>query len=57
MKLLAWTLKNRWKTVGIGVLAFIAQAVRDYAGRLEALCREQPDNWFNVHDFWHEDPA
>lgn len=35
----------------------IAQAVRDYAGRLEALCREQPDNWFNFHDFWHEDPA
>lgn len=33
----------------------IAAAVRDYAARLEALCREQPDNWFNFHDFWHED--
>ena len=26
MGLLGWTLRNRWKTVGIGVLAFIAQA-------------------------------
>ena len=25
MGLLAWTLRNRWKTVGIGVIAFVAQ--------------------------------
>jgi predicted LPLAT superfamily acyltransferase len=33
----------------------IEQAVRTYAARLEALCREIPYNWFNFHDFWHED--
>lgn len=26
-----------------------------YVQRLEALCREAPYNWFNFHDFWHED--
>jgi len=30
-------------------------AVRAYAARLEALCRESPYNWFNFHDFWRED--
>jgi hypothetical protein len=33
----------------------IAQGTRDYAARLEALCLEHPFNWFNFHDFWHED--
>jgi predicted LPLAT superfamily acyltransferase len=37
--------------------AQIAEAVRAYAGRLEALCREHPFNWFNFHDFWREDAA
>ena len=35
--------------------ALVAQAVRDYATRLEALCRAHPYNWFNFHDFWAED--
>jgi predicted LPLAT superfamily acyltransferase len=35
--------------------AAIARAVRDYAARLQALCREQPYNWFNFHDFWREE--
>jgi hypothetical protein len=35
----------------------IEAAVRAYAARLEALCREQPSNWFNFHDFWREDEA
>jgi predicted LPLAT superfamily acyltransferase len=30
-------------------------ALVDYAGRLEALARSAPYNWFNFHDFWHED--
>lgn len=30
-------------------------AIGDYVARLEALCREAPYNWFNFHDFWHED--
>ena len=33
----------------------IQAALRDYVARLEALCREQPYNWFNFHDFWHDD--
>jgi len=33
----------------------IHEAVRAYAARLEALCRSHPYNWFNFHDFWHED--
>ncbi len=30
-------------------------ALAAYVQRLEALCREAPYNWFNFHDFWHED--
>jgi predicted LPLAT superfamily acyltransferase len=30
--------------------------MRAYLGRLEALCRAHPYNWFNFHDFWQEDP-
>ncbi len=33
----------------------IEAAVRAYAARLEALCRQHPYNWFNFHDFWGED--
>jgi predicted LPLAT superfamily acyltransferase len=33
----------------------IRAATLDYVRRLEALCREQPDNWFNFHDFWDEE--
>lgn len=33
----------------------IRDAVLAYAARLEAVCRERPDNWFNFHDFWRED--
>ena len=33
----------------------ITAAVQGYAGRLEALCRSHPYNWFNFHDFWRED--
>ena len=29
-----------------------ADVVQRYAGRLEALCREFPYNWFNFYDFW-----
>jgi predicted LPLAT superfamily acyltransferase len=29
---------------------------QQYASRLEAYCREAPDNWFNFYEFWH-DPA
>lgn len=32
-------------------------ALQSYVARLEALCREQPYNWFNFHDFWAEDAA
>jgi predicted LPLAT superfamily acyltransferase len=35
--------------------ARIAEAMRAYLGRLEALCRAHPYNWFNFHDFWQED--
>lgn len=35
----------------------IREAVEAYAARLEAWCREWPYNWFNFHDFWHEDTA
>ena len=35
--------------------ARLRQALDDYVARLEALCREQPYNWFNFHDFWGED--
>lgn len=30
-------------------------AVQAFAARLESVCRESPFNWFNFHDFWHED--
>jgi predicted LPLAT superfamily acyltransferase len=33
----------------------IREAVFAYAARLEAVCHEQPYNWFNFHDFWRED--
>ena len=33
----------------------IRAAVQAYAARLEAICRERPNNWFNFHDFWRED--
>jgi predicted LPLAT superfamily acyltransferase len=33
----------------------VQQALRDYVARLEALCKDAPYNWFNFHDFWHED--
>ena len=35
--------------------ARIAEAMRAYVERLEALCRAHPYNWFNFHDFWQED--
>jgi predicted LPLAT superfamily acyltransferase len=35
----------------------VLAATTAYAARLEALCRESPYNWFNFHDFWHEDVA
>ncbi|MBL8342475.1 MAG: acyl-CoA synthetase [Rubrivivax sp.] len=33
------------------------EALHAYVARLEALVREAPYNWFNFHDFWHEDAA
>lgn len=33
----------------------VLQAVHAYVARLEALVREAPYNWFNFHDFWHEE--
>ncbi len=30
-------------------------ALQAYVHKLEALCVEAPYNWFNFHDFWHED--
>jgi predicted LPLAT superfamily acyltransferase len=35
--------------------AALRKALEAYVARLEALCREAPYNWFNFHDFWHED--
>jgi predicted LPLAT superfamily acyltransferase len=37
--------------------ARIHTALADYVRRLESLCREQPCNWFNFHDFWRDDEA
>jgi predicted LPLAT superfamily acyltransferase len=37
--------------------ADVAASVAAYAARLEALCREAPENWFNFHDFWREDAS
>jgi predicted LPLAT superfamily acyltransferase len=33
----------------------LRNAMQAYAQRLESLCREAPDNWFNFYDFWNED--
>lgn len=35
----------------------IHAALVAYVGLLESLCREQPNNWFNFHDFWGDDKA
>lgn len=35
----------------------IAGWIKRYAGRLEALCREYPFNWFNFYDFWDCPPS
>jgi hypothetical protein len=34
--------------------ALVAERVRRYAARVEALCRRHPYNWFNFYDFWQE---
>ena len=36
--------------------AALAEWLGQYAGRLEALCRAHPYNWFNFFDFWQELP-
>ena len=33
----------------------VRAALEAYVRQLEKLCRESPYNWFNFHDFWHED--
>jgi predicted LPLAT superfamily acyltransferase len=33
----------------------VQQALAAYVSRLESLVREAPYNWFNFHDFWHEE--
>jgi predicted LPLAT superfamily acyltransferase len=33
----------------------LRDAMQVYVQRLESLCREAPDNWFNFYDFWNED--
>jgi predicted LPLAT superfamily acyltransferase len=37
--------------------ARIRAAVTAYVRHLESLCREQPLNWFNFHDFWRDEQA
>jgi len=37
--------------------ARLQAALQAYVARLETLCREAPDNWFNFYDFWTEDTA
>ena len=38
--------------------AAVEEAVARYANTLEKICRSQPYNWFNFHDFWRGvDPA
>ena len=37
--------------------AAVAERVRRYAGRLEAVCRAHPRNWFNFFDIWGEEAA
>lgn len=32
--------------------AWLDEIMRRYVSRLEALCREEPYNWFNFYDFW-----
>ena len=32
----------------------LRQWVQRYADRLEAICRNTPDNWFNFYEFWGE---
>jgi predicted LPLAT superfamily acyltransferase len=32
--------------------AWLDEVMRRYVARLEALCREEPYNWFNFYDFW-----
>ncbi|MDH4078192.1 MAG: hypothetical protein OEU68_00085 [Nitrospira sp.] len=34
--------------------ADLRQCVQRYAERLEAVCRQAPDNWFNFYEFWGE---
>jgi predicted LPLAT superfamily acyltransferase len=33
----------------------VRAALVAYVERLERLVREAPYNWFNFHDFWHEE--
>ncbi|RAI58313.1 LpxL/LpxP family acyltransferase [Roseicella frigidaeris] len=40
-----------------GRAAAVAERVRRYAARLEAVCREHPYNWFNFYDVWRRDAA
>ena len=35
--------------------AALQTALQAYVARLEALCREAPNNWFNFYDFWNEE--
>jgi predicted LPLAT superfamily acyltransferase len=35
----------------------IHEAMVNYAGLLETICRNHPHNWFNFFDFWQELPA
>ena len=37
--------------------ADVPASVAAYAARLEATCREAPDNWFNFFEFWGEDSS
>jgi predicted LPLAT superfamily acyltransferase len=32
----------------------LKQWTQQYADRLEAVCRQAPDNWFNFYEFWGE---
>jgi len=32
----------------------LIEDVQRYAERLEEVCRQAPDNWFNFYDFWDE---
>jgi predicted LPLAT superfamily acyltransferase len=37
--------------------AQVQEAIRRYVALLEECCREDPYNWFNFYDFWHEAAA